>query len=393
MTNSDTLSLYHGMPASTVTSIAASPDALAGLNDALVTRFGQSFHLVPVAQDDFVPTEVVRKSDILVVEIATDVPASLARIERIRETSPDIVLIGAVQDIDISVVRTLVRRGVNDVISLPFDAEELFSAVIDLGSKMASSDADLAPIFGIAHSSGGVGASTVASHLAQAIVDENPEAKVCLVDLDIQFGELASLFGADTSKNIVDCLEAGERLDQDIIDQALIEVRPNLMLLPAPNDIPAPETMDTEELLRLLVMLRQTFDFVLLDLPSGWTNATLSAACSCSELFVVVDYSLRSLTRARKTLSLLQNVEFPTDKVKLIANRAEKRLFQTIGTEEVAKALDRDVVASLPLIKSGLNSVQERGILVGEEDKRSPFVREIASFAEQLVLATDGSAS
>lgn len=392
MTNSNTLSLYRGMPASLVTSIVASPDALSGLDEELMARFGQSFRHLAIDPDAPIPADVVQQSDILVVEIATDAPVSLARIEHIRRAAPDTILIGAVRDLDMSTVRTLLRRGVNDVISLPFDPEELFSAVIDLGSTIAGSDTDLAPAFGIAHSSGGVGASTVASHLAQALADEDPGATVCLVDLDIQFGELASLFGAESTTGIIDCLDAGERLDQDIIDQALIQVRPNIKLLPSPADIPAPEAIDTEQLLRMLVMLRQTFDYVILDLPSGWTNATLSAACSCSELYVVVDYSLRSLTRARKTLSLLHNVDYPTENVKLIANRAEKRLFQTIGTDEVANVLDREVAASLPLVKSGLNSAQERGILLGEEDRRNAFVREMATFAGQLSSAQGGDA-
>lgn len=393
MTRSNSINLFRRTPANLVASVAACARELSGIDGELAARYGESFRKIAVDVAAPIPVGMLEQTDILVIEIDPSVPASLARIERIRASLPNLQLIGAVRGIDLTTVRALVRRGISDVISLPFDAEELFSAVIYLGSAMAKPPGDLAPMCGVVHSTGGIGASTIISHLAAAVVEAKPGTRCCIVDLDLQFGEQAALFGNDNQASVLDCLDAGERLDNDIIDKALVEVRRNVFLLPAPLDVPPPEDIDTDQLLRLLTMLRQRFDHVLLDLPFGWTSSALSAACSCSELIVVVDHTLRSLGRARKTIGLLDTVEFPRNDLKLVINRAEKRMFQAIDTDDVANALGREVIASLPLVKSGLTSLQERGLLLGEDNSRAPFVRAVEELADRIVSAQTGRAS
>lgn len=366
-------------------SIVASAEHIASVEHGLRDRFGQTFMLRALSLALPIPEEVLTRASVLVVEIDTRIPQSIARIAQAREARPDLLLIAAVAEMDVSTVKTLIRRGVNDVVSLPFDVEELFASIMDLGSARAVSRDDLAPMVGIVHSSGGIGASTLASHLAVELAQTKPDLSCCMVDLDLQFGELASLFGKQPVTSMIDLLETGDRLDADILRNAAVEVRPGVSLLAAPDVIVPPEEIDTDGLLNLLGLIRREYGFVLLDLPSDWTNWALSAACACEDLYLVVDQSLRSLRRARKSLALLESVEFPRDNVKLVVNRAEKRLFQTIGTGDVAEALRRDVAAALPLQKSGLQEAQDQGLLLGETDPRAPYAKAVTGFALQIL--------
>jgi len=387
MTKPANTSLARPLPEDVTVSVLASADRLGNLETELTERFGKVVDLVAVDPSQPIPGSVILASSLIVVEIDPSQPGSLARINQVRDSSPSKPLIAAVTDMDMPTVRTLLRRGVNDVIALPFDADELVSAVIDLASLRADAPLPLAPMVGISHSSGGVGASTVATHLAAALSQNFEDTRCCLVDLDLQYGELASLLGVESVSNVVDCLDAGDRMDLDIVQNAVVEARDNLSILSVPEDVTPPEGIDTDQILKLLILLRQNYDYVILDLPSGWTEWSLSAACACDELLLVVDQSIRGLRRAKKTVGLLESVDFAPQNVKLVVNRAEKKLFQAIASDDVADALSREVVATLPVVKSGLRQMQEQGQLASEVDPKSGFIKAVDGLAEWVMFS------
>ena len=372
------------MPASVSAAVAATSDRLVPLEQELLDRYGQIFRMIPLERGESLPLDQIADIDILVVEVDPDMPASLSRIDQARFGDPGKKLIAATPIMDRMTVRALVRRGVNDVVALPFDAEEVFSAVVDLGSTLAEANDDLSPMWGFIHSAGGAGASTLVSHLADHIAQTHPASRCCLIDLDFQFGELAILLGCEGAGSVMDCLEAGDRLDWDILSGMTASVRENLDLLAAPKSIMPPDQIDTDRLLELLTLTRQHYDYVFLDLPTAWNDASLSAACSCSDLLMVVDQSLRSLRRARRTITLLDSVDCPPNTARLIVNCAEKKLFQAIGVKDIAETLSREVVGTIPKVKGGLREMQDRGALLTHEDRRSPFSKAIRELAEYL---------
>ena len=382
MTKSETLTLFRRLPTRMCACVVASEDELARLESQFPEQFRQIFTSVALPTNAALPALPVTQSTVLVIEVNPGLPGSMGRIERARSRYPDLPIIAAVESLDLSKVRTLMRLGIKDVVALPFNADELLPVIIDLSTQFANQSAGLAPMQAVVHSSGGIGASTVVSHLAAAITEQNEDARCCIVDLDCQFGEQASLFGVSPSTSVVDCLDAGDRLDWDIIANAVTNVRPRIDLLAAPRDIPPPETIDADQLLRLLTMLRQNYDHVLLDFPAGWTNAGLSAACACNRLLLVVDQSVRSISRASKTIALLDSVDVAPGNVTLVVNCAEKRLFQVIGAQAVGDTLDREIAAVIPLVKTGLQEAQVRGFLFSEEEPRSAFAKAFVQLAE-----------
>jgi Flp pilus assembly CpaE family ATPase len=95
-----------------------------------------------------------------------------------------------------------------------------------------------------------------------------------------------------------------------------------------------------------------------------------------------VDQSVRSISRASKTIALLDSVDVAPGNVTLVVNCAEKRLFQVIGAQAVGDTLDREIAAVIPLVKTGLQEAQVRGFLFSEEEPRSAFAKAFAQLAE-----------
>lgn len=357
---------------------------LAAVRAALQDAPSGSIRLEAREPAEALDRNMLDKVSVLVIEIDPNEPRSLDRVAQVADRRPDLAVIAAIENASVAVVRTLLKRGVRDVVTLPFDRDELFNAVIELGSNQPSSQITVAPMAAVLGSAGGVGATTVITHLAEAIAGGLGEPRCCIIDFNIQFGEVAALLGQDPATNILDLIEADQRLDQDMIRDAALDTGRGVYVLAAPDHISPPEFLNAEAILDIVALARREFDYVLLDLPANWTNWSLSAACAADRIIILTDNSIRTLRQAKKCVNLLDSVDYPKAQTKVVVNKFQKRLFGVIGTDEVFAALGLEVIATLPEHKGGLSDAQDQGLLLSDVEKRAPFVRAIDALATAL---------
>ena len=375
--------------------VIASPDHIARLDGAIGNSRASKLNTIALASGDPVPFSVMDQAEMLVLEIDPESEASLARMEQVRRARPNLPLLAAVENADLRLVRALLRQGVSDVVALPFDFDELFTQVIDAAATSSQSGTmdRLAPMATMVHAVGGMGATSVLTHLAAAIADDGGcGSRVCLIDLDLQFGEVAVQMGLTPQNSVLDLLEAGERLDGDLIRDTAVQTKYGHYIIAAPSQITPLEDVDVDRLLRMLTLARREYDYVLLDLPVNWTNWSLSAALACSEMLILTDQSIGGLRQTKRCLDLFDMMVVPRENLQLIVNRAEKKMFQSIGVHEVADTLHRNVSATIAKDKAGLESAQDQGVLLGEINKKAPFVRDVARLAEQMCQRHGGQA-
>lgn len=348
-----------------------------------------SLTLHAVANHEQLSPEVLRHAQCIVLEVDPRDSLSLARMEQVRRSRPSLPIIAAIENSDFNLTRVLVRQGVFDVVTIPFDAEEVMSRVMDASAILAgSSEVQAAPMVVVTRSIGGAGATTVVTHLARAIANRtNGAGSCCVVDLDLQFGQVANYFGVSGATSVLDLLEAGDRLDGDLVRNAAIDTGRGPFVLAAPGAIAPLEEVDVDRLLQMLAIIRQEFGFVLLDLPANWTNWTLSAVLASSDILMLTDQSLNGLRQTKRCLNLFESIEIPTNQVGVVVNRFEKRLMQKIGLNDVGRALKRTIRATLAKEKSGLTEAQDQGLLLDQTVRKARFLEDIDDLADQLWTA------
>ena len=360
-------------------------DALKGTEAAMA--LGNSA-FVTVAFDEEVPAHVVSAAKVLVLEVDPQNRTSLNRVAHVRRARPDLPIIAALRQANISVVRALIKQGVADVAELPFVPEELTVQVLDALAKSAdgTQQAQLAPMVSVVRSSGGCGTTTVICHLAAALAELDTTGRgVCVVDLDLQGGDVASFLHATPNVNVAALLESGERLDEELLASAIVKTDGGFSLIAAPEVITPLDTVDIDVLLNLLALVRKKFGFVLLDLPADWMDWTLSIAAGSTELLLITDPSIASLRQAKRRLELFKTIGVDRGKIRVVLNRVERRLFKMIGVDEVREALNCDVLATLSVDFANLRSAQDQGVLVTEIAASSKFAGDIQTLAERLV--------
>jgi len=341
------------------------------------------------SNDEPIPANLIAAAQVLVVEVDPAMPRSIERLIELGRRYPGLPRIAAIANGSVPLVRTLVHEGVADVVSLPFQIEELLDASLGALAAVkaqAREQLKLAPLISVVGSIGGCGASSIATHLACEIASQTGSAReMAVVDFDLQSGTVAEYLGCSGHGSIADLLAAGDRLDEELVESIAQPTEHRASVFAAPPDIEPLENVETDLVLGLLGMMRRRFAGVVIDLPADWTNWTLSAVSSSDLVVMVVELSVNSLRQAKRRLQLFESVGIDRGKVVLLVNRVERRLFKAIDLSDVAATLDRDVIGSLAVEEPGLSSAQAQGLLARSVSRKSKFSDDIAKVASDLV--------
>lgn len=368
--------------------VVANPSEIDRLRAGSSMRRLAEFQSVALAASEPIPADVIAKAFLLVIEVDPSDRVSMRRIAQVRNARPGLPLVVALHDANVSAVRTLVRQGVNDVATIPFDLEELSSQLLDLAAQVrndATAQLPLSPLVSVVRSTGGSGATTVVTHLAAALATHSGRPNgACLIDLDIQFGNVGASLGKSAKTTVIDLLDAGDRLDAEFFASAAVDSGRGFDIVVAPKPITPLENVDVDQLIHLLSIARRAYGSVLVDLPANWTNWTLSTALASTDLVLVTDLTIPGLRQAKRRLELFDAVGVPRELVRIVVNRVEKRLFKTIGVDEVRQTLGHPVYATLAAEPGTLPGAQDQGLLSWEANRKSKFASDVSALADQL---------
>ena len=339
--------------------------------------------------DQPISASLIAAAQVLVVEVDPDMPRSIERLIELGRLYPGLPRIAAIANGSVPLVRTLVREGVSDVVSLPFQIEELLDAslgAIAAAKARTTSSVKLAPLVSVVGSIGGCGASSIATHLACEIAAQsNSNRDMAIVDFDLQSGTVAEYLGCSGTASMADLLASGERLDEELLQSIAQPTEHRVSVFAAPPDIQPLENVDTDLVLGLLGMMRQNFAGVVVDLPADWTNWALSAVSASDLVVLVVELSVNSLRQAKRRLQLFESVGIEREKIVLLVNRVERRMFKSIDLSDVSATLDREVIGSLAMEEPQLASAQAQGLLASSVSRKSKFSNDVAKAASDIV--------
>jgi pilus assembly protein CpaE len=374
--------------------VAASPEQISLYEAARGGMVGPQPATLAVDADQTIPGERLQNVDLVIVEVDVADQGSMNRLKQLRTSHPHILPVAAIHGTSVALMRTLMHEGVADVIALPLDPVEVMQIVLDAISRLdgnSRQDEDLAPMFAVVRSIGGCGATTIATHLAAELGSRTARARsAVIVDLDLQFGTISDYLGVNPAVRVDDLLAAEDRLDDDLVASVATPVNDKLDLIAAPETILPLESVDTDQLLTVLKLLRRQYDYVVLDLPADWTSWALSAVLESSAILLVVETTLPSLRQAKRRLDLFQSVGVRDADVKIIVNRLEKKLFGTISFADVSRTLGHTVLHGISLDQALVSTAQNQGQLVGAIRRGSRFTTDIAKAAELLLGAESG---
>lgn len=347
----------------------------------------EAVRFMALSPDTPVSAEALNGPAVVVIEVDPTSDASLQRLATMRVERPDLSIIVALKDASVALVRTLIRQGVTDVAQLPFQPDNLATQILDALSAQTErfQPGIMGPMVAIAGASGGSGATTLLTHLASAMAAANQGGRgVCLIDLDLQGGDVASYVGASPKVTVDELIAAGSRLDAELFRSAITDTSYGFKVIAAPDGIQPIDKIDTDHLLAMLRLARSMFDYVLVDLPPVWNNWSLSVITASERVVLITDTAINSVRQAKRRLRLFDEIDLPAAKIDLVVNRVERKLFRSVNESDIGGVLGCSVVATLPAENAAINNAQDEGRLVTDGGGKSRYADQVAHLADTL---------
>jgi len=335
-----------------------------------------------VGDADWINAEDLSSAAAAVIEVDRDKPTSVKRFQKLAAITKT-PLIAAAYDPPLAFVRSLIRAGACDVVPLPLDMVELETSLAPIADNLSRQDqqdqAQHAKVVSVIKSLGGVGATSLLSQLGVRFAQREAQhgRETCLIDLDVQFGDAAFQLGLHGKLSLADLIEAGQRLDGDLLRAATTLHPSGLHVIASPPSMLPLESLNSEQLLEIVELAAREFGTVLVDLPTNWTNWSLSLLARSDLVLMITQMTIPSLNRARRQLDLLRSQDLHDLDIRIIVNRLEKRLMRSFRLSDVRESLGRDVSYTIANDHAVMRAAIDRGVPIEEVKRKSALGKDI----------------
>jgi len=364
-----------------------------GEGSELVGARAAGFPLELIIVDPSAPVELstLKGAVAAVVQVTEGDADSIARFKMLAAAG--VPLIAAAFEPSLSFVRLLVREGAHDVVPLPLDMAELETA-LDPICRIASTQASRAraghqKVVTIIKGEGGVGATSLLTQLASRFAAHEHAAgrECCLIDLDVQFGDAALQLGLQPNLTLTELLEAGKRVDGDMLRSVAAQHPSGLRVVAAPREIMPLESMTSDQLLAIVELATAEFGTVFIDFPANWTNWSLSLLARSDIVLMVTELRVPSLHRARRQLDLLNSQDMGSLDVRIVLNRLEKGFFRTLSPSDAERVLRRPISFNIANDHATMSQAIDRGVSLSEIKRKCPLVKDIDTMEQGVAAA------
>ena len=233
---------------------------------------------------------------------------------------------------------------------------------------------------------------STASSVGKTLVSTNSAAElaregysVCLVDFDLQFGDVCNYLQLMPENTLADVQQgmASEGADCQIQDYLTVYEHGDVQfeVMAAPLKLEEAYNIKTSPMKIMLQQLQKMFDYIVVDTTSMFSELNLAVLDMST---VVIFLGIRDFFPTIKNMSIgnetLKNLHYDQNKLRIVLNRGDSQ--SDIPMELVTKTLGEDFYYILPndfrvanhSIKSGVPLVLEQ-----ENNRLSDALRELVS--------------
>ncbi|NUO60568.1 MAG: P-loop NTPase [Hamadaea sp.] len=330
----------------------------------LVALLGEDTTTVSTA-DELVELVNADRGELLVVlGPSTPLAEAVGFAQQCRVRRPELGVVLLRQFLDVNVMAEALRAGVREVVDSNDQAAILASCArsLDVSRQLASkpringqpvptsgAPAPGEPIGGqvitVFSAKGGVGKTTVALNLAVALADSG-QKKVCLMDLNLAFGDIAILTQLPPEKTIADAIPVADRIDEIGFRTLLTPYRTGLDVMLAPVQPALAEEIGRPLISDLIQLARDSFDYVVIDTASGFTEQMLAALDATHHYLLITTPEIPALKNTRVTLDMFDLLDYRREARTVVLNRADSKV--GLSHSDIEKVVRVPIGAHIP---------------------------------------------
>jgi pilus assembly protein CpaE len=320
---------------------------------AALAQEGEGLEVVAVVDEPEEVTRALRRHDIDVV-VLHDALGAVPVLDLARELAqayPETGLVLVAADDSPELLRAAMQAGLRDVVSLPLSLEQLEASVRaaaqwsrTLRERVAGEESAAGALGGrliaVAGAKGGVGTTTVTLQLALAAIRAMPGRPVCLVDFDLQKGDLRAFLDLPHRRSVVDLVEVAAEISVRHLQETLYTHNEGFRVLLAPEQGERGEEIDSGVARAVLNAVKARHALTVVDIGAQVSEAGAIGAEIANGVVIVTTPDVVALRGVRRLRDLWRRLEVRDDEdVRVVLNRSSRKL-------EIQPDLARKVVGA-----------------------------------------------
>jgi len=318
------------------------------------------------------------KPDVVIVDALLQGRVSGQQVaEEIRRAEPQVGVI--MLTVPQNPVSENPERGIDAVLKMPFTGFDLTTMIRKVGETRAVESARAGSlVVSLFSPKGGVGRTTLAYNLAVGLGQDH---KVCLIDGSLQFSDLRGLLRVPAVAPSIVNLPTDRIREQDLVD-IMWRDPSGIDILLAPPRVEMAEMVTTRDIEKVLSMLRQLYEFVIIDTRAALSDDVLVFLDSADLILQVLTYdsmAIRGLAMAAETFAA---IGYPPSKLATVLNRSDASGgFDKADVEQaLGSKIDFEVVSDGRLVLSSNNE----GVAFITASPESPIAQGVRRIVESL---------
>ncbi len=306
-------------------------------------------------------------------------------IDHVSTKYPELALIALSHQTDPEAILAPMRAGCDQFVCEPIDPNDLANAVARVASRRLLSNTKSRCVC-VVGSSGGAGTTTIACNLALEI-GNLADRDCALVDLDLQFGDVALNFDCEPRYTIHDLAESGNELDRSVLATTVTTLPCKVALLSRPETIEQHEAITPEVIHRVLELMTVVYENVVVDLPCRFDVQTIAAMGQADLILIVCQLTVPSLRNAKRFYDTLIRMGVPEEKIEIVVNRSDGRSGR-ITEADVLATVKKPAFAMIPNDYQFVARSLDFGRPIAALDRNSPVRAAIRKMARKIVVDT-----
>lgn len=327
----------------------------------------------------------------IVLGPGVDLEAAAALADMLRVTRPATSVILIRRRVDTSVLAEALRSGMREVVeerdltglgAAVVRAKEVWQALRGPVAPSSSNHGQLVTVFS---PKGGVGKTTLTVNLAIALSQEGAK-RVCVVDLDLAFGDIAITLQLIPARTMADTVNFESGLEFEVLEPLLTPHSTGISALVAPVQPDARDSIPASLVGRVLSMLKDNFDYVVVDTAPNFDEFVLQAFDETDVLLLVTTLDVPTLKNVKIAVETLDLLNFPKPRRRLVLNRADDKV--GLGPDEVEGTLGMKIDAAIPTSSQVANATNS-GKPITSALPKHPVSVAVTALAHSIAAPSD----
>lgn len=297
--------------------------------------FEKNIEVVGEAENGEEAVMIVKESkpDIVLMDINMPVKDGIKATEEISIQSPKTSVIMISVQGEHEYLRKAMSAGAREFITKPFTMDDLIQTIIRVHSLAEKRkehanlpnkvDEVVSKVITIFSTKGGVGKTTIATNLAVSIA-RLTKKKVVLVDLDLQFGDIAIMLNVSLRSTISDLIKDINQIESSNIEEYMVTHFSGIKVLPAPLKPEYAEYITASHVTKIINSLREKFNYIIIDTSNVFNEIVLNVLDLTDTILFVSTLDLPTIKNVKSGLDIMESLHYPNSKINIVLNKASE---------------------------------------------------------------------